>query len=369
MQTAMTDFDLGNFFAAITFTAAITALAIVVLAPLARKFGLVDCPNGRKQHEGDIPLIGGIAIFLGLIAGLSFSGVTIPHFNAFVTATSLLFVIGIIDDYLDIPAIIKLIVQLIAALILVYWAGLEIEGLSNLFYSGKFSLGNLSIPITVIAVVGYTNAINMTDGVDGLAGSLTLTATLALMTAAYMAGYNKEFLYLGIFAISVTIFLIFNARHPLRKKAGIFLGDAGSLLCGFVVAWFVIHLATIQPRAIEASTALWIIGLPFIDLTAVMLKRILKGKSPFVADREHFHHLLLAADFSINQTVLIIFGVALCFASFGLLGQILHMPGYIMFYIFIVVFALSLWTLFRAWRMQKFLSLLRYKIEQILTKV
>lgn len=358
-HAAMTDFDLGNFFAAITFTGAITALIIVILSPLARKVGLVDCPSGRKQHEGDIPLIGGIAIFLGFIAGLVYSGITIPHLHAFVTATSLLFVIGIIDDYLDIPAIIKLIAQIIAALIMVYWAGLEIEGLSNLFYSGKFSLGNLSVPLTVIAVVGYTNAINMSDGVDGLAGSLTLTATLALMVAAYLAGYTQYFIYLGIFAASIVVFLIFNARHPLRKKAGIFLGDAGSLICGFIVSWFVICLATIQPRAIEAATALWIIAIPFIDLTAVMLKRMLRGKSPFAADREHFHHLLLAAGFSINQTVLIIFGFALCFAGFGLLGQTLLVPGYMMFYIFAAIFILSLWVLYRAWYMHKLLSLLR----------
>lgn len=350
------DINLGQMVAAGAFAAAVTALAIVILSPMARHLGLVDCPSGRKQHEGDIPLIGGIAIFLGLIAGLSYSGVTIPEFNAFVAATSLLFIVGIVDDYLDIPAIIKLIAQIVAALILVYWAGLEIEGLSNLFYSGKFSLGSLSVPITVIAVVGYTNAINMSDGVDGLAGSLTLTATLALMAAAYMAGYAQEFLYLGVFAASVVVFLIFNARHPLRQKAGIFLGDAGSLLCGFIVSWFVIHLATIEPRAIDAATALWIIGIPFIDLTAVMLKRLMRGRSPFVADREHFHHLLLAANFTINQTVLIIFGFALTFSLVGLSGQYFSIPGQYMFYLFLIIFIWSMFLLSRAWKVTKLLG-------------
>lgn len=352
----MSNFDLGNFFATTTFAGAVTALAIVVLSPLAKKIGLVDYPGGRKQHEGDIPLVGGMAIFIGMVAGLVYSNTTIPHFHAFVTVASLLFIVGLVDDFLDIPAIVKLLAQITAALIMIYAGDLRIDGLANLFFEGSFYLGIFSVPVTILAIVGYINAINMTDGVDGLAGSLTLTTILALMTAAYLAGYAQDFTYLGVFSACIVVFLIFNARHPLRKKAGVFLGDAGSLICGFIVTWFVIHLATVKPRAIEAATALWFIAIPFIDLIAVMLKRALRGKSPFAADREHFHHLLLAAGFSINQTVLIIFGLALLSAGFGLFGQYMAIPGNIMFYIFTGIFIWSILVLRKAWKVTKFLG-------------
>lgn len=353
------DLDLGKMVAAAAFASAITALAIVILSPLARRVGLTDRPGGRKQHEGQIPLIGGIAIFIGCTVGLSYSGAVIPGFHAFVTAISLLFVTGVVDDYLDVPALIKLAIQIGAALIMVYWGDLRIDGLANLFAPGPFYLGDFSAPFTVLAVVGYINAINMSDGIDGLAGSLTLVSALALLVAAYSASLAGETVFLTIFSATVFVFLIFNARHPLRAKAGIFLGDAGSLLCGFVIAWFVVHLAVVRPRAIDAATALWIVGVPFIDMIAVMVKRVLKGRSPFSADREHFHHLLLTAGFSVNYTVLIIAGLAAMFAFVGLIGQKLEAPGYVLFYLFVSVFMIAFVLLQFAWRATRLLARLR----------
>lgn len=353
------EIDLGRLIASTVLAGCLTAIAIAFLSPIARRVGLTDCPGGRKQHEGDIPLIGGIAIVIGAAAGLLYASVAIPGLHAFVTALSLLFAIGVIDDYLDIPAILKLIAQIIAAFIMVYWGDLRIDGLANMFFPGALYLGPLSVPVTVLAVVGYINAINMSDGVDGLAGSLTLVSLLALLFVAWDKNLAAETYYLAVFAASILVFLIFNARHPLRAKAGIFLGDAGSLLCGFIVAWFLVHLATMKPRAIDAPTALWIVGVPFIDMVAVMLRRIVRKKSPFSADREHFHHLLLSAGFTVNQAVVAIAGLAATFSVIGLCGQYMNVPGPLLFYAFFILFVIALLALMYAWRVQKMLASIR----------
>lgn len=354
--------------ASVLLAGTVTTLAIVLLSPIAREIGLTDRPGGRKKHDGHIPLIGGAAIFLGSVAGLTYLQHSFMGIHAFVCAVTLLFAIGLIDDYYDIPPLTKLGAQVTAALIMVLWGGIKIEGLANLFAVGPLDLEVMSIPITVLAVVGYINAINMSDGVDGLAGSLTLIPLLALMVAAYKTGFMIECACLMVISITIFIFLIFNARHPLRSRAGIFLGDAGSMVLGFTVAWFVVYLAKAEPRAIDASTALWIVGVPFIDLVAVTLQRILKGRSPFKADRAHFHHLLLLAGFSVNKTVIIITGLAGIFAGVGLLGQYFKIPGPIMFYVFSFMFISSMLLLNYAWRATRLMARIRRKLRKYLLK-
>lgn len=363
MQTA------AHITASILLAGTVTTLAILVLSPIAREIGLTDKPGGRKKHKGQVPLIGGAAIFIGCIAGLAYLQHAFSGIHAFVCSASLLFVIGLIDDYYDIPPLTKLGAQVTAALIMVLWGGIKIEGFSNLFLPGPLFLEGIAIPVTVVAVVGYINAINMSDGIDGLAGSLTLVPLLALMIVAYDKGLTEVYASLMIISVTVFIFLIFNARHPLRSQAGIFLGDAGSMVLGFTVAWFVVYLAKAQPRGIDASTALWIVGVPFIDLVAVTLQRIIKKRSPFKADRAHFHHLLLLAGFSVNQTVLVIAGLAAAFASIGLTGQYLKVPGPIMFYLFLVFFITSMVLLNFAWRATRFIAHFRRALRRSLKKV
>jgi UDP-GlcNAc:undecaprenyl-phosphate GlcNAc-1-phosphate transferase len=352
--------------ASVLLAGTVTTLAILILRPLAKEIGLIDHPGGRKKHRGQVPLIGGAAIFLGAIAGMAYLQYSFLGIHAFVCSVTLLFVIGLVDDYYDIPPLTKLGAQITAALIMVLWGGIKIEGLSNLFLPGSLHLETMAIPITVIAVVGYINAINMSDGIDGLAGSLTLIPLLALMVAAYNKGLMGVYACLMIISVTVLIFLIFNARHPLRSQAGIFLGDAGSMVLGFTVAWFVVYLAKAQPRGIDASTALWIVGVPFIDLAAVTFHRLIKKRSPFKADRAHFHHLLLLAGFSVNQTVLLISGLAVIFAGIGLTGQYFKIPGPIMFYSFVVIFITAMTLLNFAWRTTRLIAGFRRSLHRSL---
>lgn len=343
---------------AVLLTACVTSLTYWLSAPLAQRFDLVDCPGGRKHHEGNIPLTGGIGLFLGLIAGLLYLQPDLPGILPLISAVCLLFVVGLLDDLIDLPAGWKLLAQITAACIVMFWGGLQIRGLGNLFHNGLFNLGPFSMPFTLLAIVGYVNALNMADGIDGLAGTLALTTTCALIYLSYTNGLEAEFGTLCLFATCLIVFLVFNARHPLREKAGLFLGDSGTLILGFIVAWFVIHIFTIRPAISDTQsiTALWIVAFPILDLLIVMLRRVLRGRSPFSADREHLHHVLLAAGFSVNKTVILIGGMSAAFAIFGLAGSALRIGETNMFLIFVAVAYVATFILFRAWRVVRFLE-------------
>ena len=217
-----------------------TAVLIVLLRPLAIAVGLVDIPTRRKSHSGNIPLIGGIAIFLGsLIAlliqhnlegnGLVFAG-PIPAFYA--TAFMLL-VIGAWDDLKDLPAVTRLIAQIIACLLMIYVGDVALVDLGYLSFNGSILyLGLLSVPFTVFASLGVINAMNMCDGLDGLSGSLALIGLLGFGIANALWGATEAQQLIVVFSACVIGFLMFNLRTLWRPKAWVFLGDAGSMLLG-----------------------------------------------------------------------------------------------------------------------------------------
>jgi undecaprenyl-phosphate alpha-N-acetylglucosaminyl 1-phosphatetransferase len=185
------------------------------------------------------------------------------------------------------------------------------------------------------------NAINMVDGIDGLAGGLTLITLSTLALISWMAGLEYSLNILLLLIASVLAFLIFNLRYPGQPKAQVFMGDAGSMSLGFIVAWFLISLSQGEQRAMTPVTALWIFALPLLDTATTSIRRLLKGRSPFKADRAHFHHLLLDAGLTVTQTLLIILGSAIGLALIGLMGLYLGVSEAIMFLAFIGIFALE----------------------------
>lgn len=333
--------------------------------PLAIKTGLVDLPGGRKHHQGAVPLTGGTGLFLGLAAGLAIYQPEIPGLWASSLACALLFVTGLIDDRFEVRAAYKLLVQIVAAAIVVYWGGAKINGLGNLFYAGPLELGWFGGPFSIACIVAYTNALNMSDGIDGLAGTLGLVAVASLLYATGIRHNQDMFALLAILACGLVTFLIFNARHPLRNRAALFLGDSGSLLIGFSVAWAVIYVTVNHKGApiISSSAALWLVGLPVLDLTLVMARRMLRGRSPFAPDREHLHHLLLVAGFSVNTTVLTIATASACMSTIGLLGMRFRVPEAIMFSLFAVVTFACAMALSRAWRFSRALQWVRRRFQ------
>jgi UDP-GlcNAc:undecaprenyl-phosphate/decaprenyl-phosphate GlcNAc-1-phosphate transferase len=282
-----------------------TVLSIGVLRAPATRLGLVDRPNRRKRHQGRVPLVGGLAVLVGLSAGwVSAPDGWSPHWSlAF--GIALLAVVGLADDIRHISSRLRLAVQLVAALAVVA-AGLQIGSLGNLLGTGPIYLGWLAIPFTVLCIVMMINAINMLDGADGLAGSVTLLAAAGLAALALIDGVPGIAFAALILASALLGFLIFNLRSPWVTRASVFLGDSGSTVLGFVLAFLAIALTQRGGTDIAPISVAWVLLFPAADMLSVSLRRIRYGRSPLAADRSHFHHVLLRAGLSVRATVGII---------------------------------------------------------------
>lgn len=277
--------------------AAATALAYWRLIPLAHRHGLLDVPHGRHDHARPTPLVGGIGIFAGVTAAALLRGELSTSFIAYLAAAALLLIVGIYDDRRDLPWRLRIVVQAGAALILAA-GGVHAHGVGNLL-----PLGFLAIPFSVFATVGAINAVNMIDGVDGLAGSLVLIALGFLVVAATAAGHATLAADLLLLVGALTAFLVLNLRRPGLSAARLFLGNSGSALLGLTVVWAAFSLAQRPGHADAGIVAPWLVAIPLIDCVVVMLRRLLAGRSPFCADRNHLHHLLADAGWSPQQIV------------------------------------------------------------------
>ncbi|HFE37987.1 MAG TPA: undecaprenyl/decaprenyl-phosphate alpha-N-acetylglucosaminyl 1-phosphate transferase [Gammaproteobacteria bacterium] len=334
-----------------------TAALIYFLRSRAAYFGLIDSPCKRKQHSGNIPLIGGLAIFCGFIFASFTLDEPLVDLYTFLAACLTVIVVGVLDDVFDLSTWIRFVAQIAAALIMSLWGGVILLDLGVLSFDGSlFSLGILAIPFTVFATVGVINTLNMSDGLDGLSGALTLSALSGLIVVAYTANAYVELNVLLLLTSCIVAFLFFNLRHPLRKQASIFMGDAGSMFIGFSLTWFFIKLSQGEQRAMPPVAALWFIALPLFDTVGIMFRRIIKGRSPFLADREHFHHILLLAGCSVAQSVAIMTVLSLIGVAIGLTGIYLEIPDIIMFALFLAMFSVYYWGMMHTWKVMRFLS-------------
>lgn len=326
--------------------------------PAAARIGLVDKPGLKKRHHGEIPVVGGIAIF----AGFTFSLLLLHTYplkdlRALIAGSLLLVIIGVIDDVLRLPVLTRFMAQIAAALMMALWSGVMLLSLGDLFIPGQaVMLGALAIPFTVFAVVGVINAANMSDGIDGLLGTLLFAAFSGLAVAAFIGDRVSELNLLLMMGGCIAGFLFFNMRTPWRERAAIFMGDGGTMFLGFVVAYFVIKLSQGENAAITPVTALWLVALPLFDAVGMMIRRILKGRSPFDGDLEHMHHVLLWAGFTVPQSVAIIGGLAFSCVAIGLGGMYLQVPQPIMFALFIGLGLGHFGLTMRSWKLLKFFN-------------
>jgi UDP-GlcNAc:undecaprenyl-phosphate/decaprenyl-phosphate GlcNAc-1-phosphate transferase len=343
------------FFISLLFT----IIFIFVLFPCAIKIGLLDKPDHRKHHPHPTPLIGGIAFYLVTSIMLIYHDFELINKTAFISAAALLFFVGLIDDYKGLGVKIRLATQIAAALIMTEVADLKISDLGNLLGTGNINLGFFSTAFTVFAVVGGINAFNMVDGIDGLAGSLMLVSLTTIATAAWFSQNWTLYYYCIIFIASVIAFLLFNLRIFGRKNAAIFLGDTGSTLFGFTVCWLSIYASQGQHKIITPTTVLWLMAIPLFDSISTMCRRLSKGRSPFSPDREHIHHLLTLAGFSVNKKIIIIAssGVILSIAGF-IASFFLGISERTLFFIFIGIFASYYWGINHAWKVLEVSQLL-----------
>jgi len=340
-----------------------TAILIVFLRPLAIWVGLVDVPSGRKSHSGNIPLIGGIAIFAGSLTALliqhkldSTALVFAAPVPAFYGSALLLLLIGAWDDFKELPAVTRLLAQIVASLIMIYVGGVVLVDLGNLNFDGTvLALGVFAVPFTVFASLGIINAMNMCDGLDGLSGSLALIGLLGFGIANSLWGATETQQIIIVFSACVISFLMFNLRTLWRPKAWVFLGDAGSMLLGITLTWIAIAITQGEERVISPTAALWFLMLPIYDAVSMMVRRLLKRRSPFEADREHLHHIFLLAGFSVGETVTLMTGLAIGGVVIGLGGTYLGVTDVYMALLFLLGGASYYWVIMRAWRVMRFL--------------
>jgi UDP-GlcNAc:undecaprenyl-phosphate/decaprenyl-phosphate GlcNAc-1-phosphate transferase len=317
----------------------ITLLCIFLLKPLALRLGLIDTPNSRKQHQGNIPLIGGLAMFMGFVLALLTLPISLQHYRSFIAGAALLVFTGLLDDFRELSPRSRFLAQIFALLLMFFWGGVKLTHFGNLIFYKTISLGVCSLPITIIAGLGIINAINMTDGIDGLAGTLVSIELFFLIFCALIIGQFLAAYILLVMGATLLAFLWLNFRFPSRAHAQVFMGDAGSMFLGFVLVWFLIELSQ-GASAITPVTMLWIMAVPLYDTTVVMLYRAIKKRSIFSSDREHCHYLLAELNFSDAKISLILGSINLICAMVGLLAYYNDLAEGMMFIGFLMLFVL-----------------------------
>ena len=287
-----------------------------VVRDLALRWSLVDAPvGGRKLHRRPIPRLGGIAIITAFalpLLGLMLwdNRLSTAFFDDHALLLSLLggggiiVSAGIIDDLKGVRSLVKLAAQLAAGMV-VWWAGVRIEAVNVPFFSPvEFDLW-LSLPITLFWIVLVTNAVNLIDGMDGLAGGVTVLAGGTLMIMSGIEGNILAALLLCCLVGATLGFLVYNVN-----PASIFMGDTGSLTLGFLLALVSIHSSQKSYALFSIIAAFLVLGIPIFDLSMAVVRRYLMGQPIFAADQHHIHHILLRKGLTQSQSVILLFGAA-----------------------------------------------------------
>lgn len=288
---------LSTLLLAVLITIALTPL----LSSLAIRHNLVDLPGERKVHSRPIPRIGGVAMACGAFAPLLFWYQADRFVLAFLAGAAVLVFFGLLDDLQDLPPKVKFVGQIVAALIVILGGGVQITSLGSLLPDGVHLPLMVGLPLTLVAIVGATNAINLSDGLDGLAGGSCLLIFSAIGFLSYLEGS----LVIGVIALALFGvlfgFLRFNT-HP----ATVFMGDAGSQFLGYAASTLAIALTQSKPT-LSPILPLILLGFPILDTLTVMFTRIAQKRSPFSADKNHFHHHLLGLGLQQSESVLVIY--------------------------------------------------------------
>ncbi len=294
----MSTTGLISFLIAISLSMMLIPFLVRVASPL----GLVDQPGPRKIHKKLVPRVGGIAIYLGSLTPMLIWMPKTQLFFALITALTLLFLFGVWDDRSDINFKLKFLGQIAAASIAVYWGD---AGIHNFPFFADYEIPvGLARIFTVILLVGVTNAVNMTDGLDGLAGGTSLLAIGCMTVIAYLA-MDASMVVFGLSLIGAILgFLRFNT-YPAR----IFMGDSGSQLLGFCSGLICILVTQNSNTAMSPMVAVMVLGLPLLDVLMVMAIRLSEGRSPFSADNNHIHHKFLSIGFSHREAVYVVYAI------------------------------------------------------------
>ncbi len=303
--------SLEHYLLVFLFSMVVTDLLTPVVGKFALRFGAVDKPNARKVHTHPIPLLGGLAIYIGFFLGVSLLiGLDAPMLKALFYSCSFIVFVGILDDLYDLQPKVKLLGQLTAAVIFVAF-GMQIEFVTNP-WGGMFYLGAWGIPLTILWLVAMSNVVNFLDGLDGLAAGVSVIAASAVFIVALMRG---QYLVAGL-----TMALVGSSVGFLRynfNPARIFMGDSGSMFLGFALAAIAVQGSLKGAMTLGLVVPALAFGVPIADTAFAIIRRKKNGVPISQADRGHFHHRLLDQGFSQKQAVMHIYLLTACLALAG----------------------------------------------------
>jgi UDP-GlcNAc:undecaprenyl-phosphate/decaprenyl-phosphate GlcNAc-1-phosphate transferase len=335
--------------------AAVFILSLVltlILTPLGRalafKLGAVDRPSKRKIHKNIIPRFGGISIFISFIVAVVFALMTARYFGVrlsdkeilsvtgILSGGALITLLGIFDDLGGVPPIWKLAGQVLASCIAVYF-GVQIFFVSTPF-TKVLMLGIWAVPVTIIWMTAMTNAINLIDGLDGLASGITFIAGATLFIVAIKMGQYDSAILLAALAGTAAGFLRYNFF-----PASIFLGDSGSLFFGFMLACASIVGVLKSTLVIALIIPIVVLGIPIYDTANAIIRRAISGRPIFEADKKHIHHRLLKAGFNQRQVVIMIYIACLILSVAALAAAVFdNYPTLVFLSVFVVMGVLAL---------------------------
>jgi len=335
---------------------AISCIVVIrMITPFAINIGLVDRPNLRKKHIGNIPLVGGVSIFIAVVVGLLTTQIDINQQKNLLLAMIIVVGTGVLDDHRDLSVNTRVLLHIIAVIVVVVLDNVVLNSLGWIFWLSEFKLHSWAIFFTVFAVIGVMNSINMSDGIDGLSGSLSLIVLLFIAYFSYIGGYSDHLMIALLVCSALVSFLLFNLG-VFGKSRKVFMGDAGTTLLGLVIAFLLIELSQGDSNAFRPVTALWLLTIPLIDTLTIMLRRVMKAKSPFKADREHLHHFFIRSGISDRKALFIIVLLSLIASFFGSWMEVNNVAEWKMFVLFLLIFLFYLFATIYAWKVMRFIK-------------
>ena len=314
---------------AFTATLIVTPLAIF----LAKSKGWVDFPNERKIHKVPMPRIGGLGIFAGIVVGVILAGFLEKQTWPFLLLIplSLISTMGFVDDVRELSFKTKFAVQILAGVLAVFLVGANVPAIANPFDQTKMNFDIFGPVIAVIWMVGITNAINLSDGLDGLAAGISAIAALTLAVTSARVNITTALVALSVFASSIA-FLRYNF-HPAKT----FMGDTGSQLLGFSLAVISIKGASLSASTLSLAVPILAIGIPILDTTYAFIRRMRRGGNPFLPDKMHIHHQLLSIGFSHVGAVIFIYAISFSLALIAMFFRGKHVLTFLAFYVLVAI--------------------------------
>ncbi len=317
----------------------VTLLATPLLRRVALAFGICDLPSPRRINKKPVPNLGGVAIYLGILAGILLNTSQGNLIKGILVGSTIIALVGLLDDLVGLSPPLKLGGQILAALSLIPF-GVEIQFITNP-WGGMFFLGAWSVPLTVLWVVGITNTVNFIDGLDGLAAGVAVIASGTLAIVAMQEGQLGAAIMALIIAGSALAFLFFNF-HPAK----IFMGDTGAMVLGFILASTSVIGALKSATAMTVLVPVLALGVPIADTLLAIVRRSTNGHSIALADKDHIHHRLLRLGFSHRGAVLVVYGTTMFLGFMAvLINSMRGLESFLLLGLSAVVLGLGGWWL------------------------